>query len=228
MFNRLAPLLFAALAGCSRLVPESPGAPIGASFDAGPYIATLIHTLEGRVPELHRNPDKDRYKLSLLLISKDARDRRLIPVAANLRANEFLHTARFYGVKDNVLFFEAGDTRGYDLSSHRLVSGAGAPPRPISLSRPVARTTPIPVANPAGQLVFSRANTARLTRQTADGRILWQVDTTLLDIDQILPAEAHTALIGRPPAAKPDAFRQPALILIDNATGALSAHPLTN
>jgi hypothetical protein len=68
--------------GCSLVVQKGSGAPVGPSARAGQYVATLISTLEPRIPELHRNPDKDRYRLSLLLHSIDGRTTKSVPIAS--------------------------------------------------------------------------------------------------------------------------------------------------
>jgi hypothetical protein len=186
-------LLFVTLtlftSGCSLVIPESSGAPVGASARAGQYVATLISTLEPRIPELHRNPENDRYRLSLLLHSIDGRTIRSVPIASGLRANEYMHAARMTGDDGRLLWFHAHEPMAYDHHAGRLIRQAelpksGEPRRPFAFTIPppkdflapaeslgngrkrpailrsAANAAPLSLANPVSRLLTYRSNKA--------------------------------------------------------------------
>jgi len=122
------PLITALLStGCSVLVSEGNGAPIGDSTRAGNYIATLLHTREPRLPTLSGDPENDRFRISLLLHSVDGGSRRNIPIANGLRFNDFSHNARFLGYDGRLLWFHAHEVAAYDFQSGNLLTGSNLP-----------------------------------------------------------------------------------------------------
>lgn len=74
-------------------VRSSHGSPLGESVRTPEGIATLIQTLEPYVPSLHRNPEKDRYRIALhhQPLSESAKPR-IIPIASGVQAREFAWT----------------------------------------------------------------------------------------------------------------------------------------
>ena len=244
-------LALALLSACSP--SDQPHAPIGDSMIAGPFVATLIQTAEYRIPEVPRRPENDRFKLSLLLHSLDGKTRRTVPIKSGLRVNEFMHTARMFMDDGQRLYFYAHESLAYNYSSGNL--SIANPPlyRPRSTHKPkdfrgVAESIckdckrpalllfkpngpPQKLTNPDSQLLLHRSSrppfgTEQISRATPDGKLLWTADTSLQDVDQIIPSPTHTVFIGREAPAKPDAFRPAVLVIIDNQTGSISTHPL--
>lgn len=127
------------MTGCSFLVPEGPGGPIGASRRAGNSIATLLQTLEPRVPELHRRPEKDRYRLSLVLHPLEGGAPKVVVIARGLRASDYIHAARLIADDGRLLWFQGHENAAYDYRAHRLLMGDDLPPGgplgPMSMSR---------------------------------------------------------------------------------------------
>jgi hypothetical protein len=111
-------------AGCSKLLPEGSGGSVGASARAGDFIATLIQTQEGSMPALHRNPENDRYRLSLRLDPVDGGSKRMVKLGDGLRASDYLHAARFLGDDGERIWFHAQEVMAYDHRSHRLIRGS--------------------------------------------------------------------------------------------------------
>ena len=62
-------LLFAGLAAWQFVSIKSTGIPLGPAVRLPGYIGQIIQTTERYLPTLHRNPDKDRFRLDLLVIS---------------------------------------------------------------------------------------------------------------------------------------------------------------
>jgi hypothetical protein len=124
---------------CSVMVAEGPGAPVGASRRAGDSIATLLATLEARVPELHRRPENDRYRLSLVLHPLDGGEPKVVVIARGLRASDYIHAARLIADDGRLLWFHAHKNAAYDYRAGRLLMGRELPPGgplgPMSMSR---------------------------------------------------------------------------------------------
>jgi hypothetical protein len=115
------------MAGCSRMPPASGGAPVGGAAWAGDSVAMLMHSQEAGMPALHRNPENDRYRLSLLLISADGKQRRQVPLATGLRGSEFLHGARIFGDDGKLLWFHGHQPAAYDYRANRLIQPRDLP-----------------------------------------------------------------------------------------------------
>lgn len=135
----LAALASLGSSGCSLLVAEGPGSPVGASLRAGDSIATLLSTLEPRVPELHRRPENDRFRLSLVLHPLDGGAPKVVVVARGLRSSEYFHSARLIADDGRLLWFHAHESAAYDYRAGRLLMGRNLPPGgplgPMSMSR---------------------------------------------------------------------------------------------
>lgn len=135
----LAVLTALGTSSCSLLVPEGSGAPIGASRRAGNSIATLLQTLESRVPELHRRPENDRYRLSLVLHPQDGGAPKVVVIARGLRSSDYIHAARLIADDGRLLWFHAQENAAYDYRAGRLLIGDELPPGgplgPMSMSR---------------------------------------------------------------------------------------------
>ena len=102
----------------------------------------------------------------------------MVPIAAGLRANEFIHGARFFGDDGRPIWFHAHETAAYDYHAHKLLIGrtlprtgeprrAGlfdrtSPDRFLSraerLDKQFAKATVVLRAAPDGFLITHRAN----------------------------------------------------------------------
>ena len=116
----------AAAVGFKRLfsVRASTGTPLGLSIRTPEHIATLIQTLEPYVPSLHRNPDKDRYRLALLLTPAEGRSPgTMISIAKQRRAQEF-NLTKLLGCDGTTVWFSLNGIGGVNLKSGKLIGEA--------------------------------------------------------------------------------------------------------
>lgn len=147
---------------CSVMEKESGGGVVCPSARAGDYIATLIQHLEPGMPALHRNPDKDRYRLSLRLDPLDGSAPKFIRLGDGLRASDYTHAARFMGDDGQRIWFHAQEIMAYDHRQHHLIRGSElsrfTEPRQTGL---FPRTNPDDFLEKAEKLAgrYTRANT---------------------------------------------------------------------
>jgi hypothetical protein len=121
-------------AGAQLLRVETIGSPWGPSARIGATIATLIVRQEPYIPSLHRDPGKDRYRMSLLL--HDAADpsvRRLVTLVREQPAS-VLNLSRIAGVANGRFLFQVPGDGAYVIDGGRLLGaaelhGAGADAR---------------------------------------------------------------------------------------------------
>ena len=124
---RIRPLLFMLSlvnTGCSLFMKEGAGGPIGASARAGNYIVTMMQTQEAALPSVPPRPEKDRFRLRLVLHSLDSEEKRVIPIADGLRSSDYMHAARFLGDDGERIWFHAHEPMAYDYRAHRLIRQA--------------------------------------------------------------------------------------------------------
>ena len=235
--------------GCSLVLREGPGAPIGASARAVNYIVTMMHSQEGALPSVPPRPEKDRFKLSLVLHSIDGSEKHEVPLAAGRRSSEYMHTARFLGDDGVRIWFQAHEPMAYDYRAHRLIRNAvfsgrtGLPARTAGadfqepaeqyrskykMARFVlssASGKPLQLSQPNGSLITfgSIVTSISLARLSDDGHEVWKADTGLKHFEQILPDTKVTAVIGRPMPKSEVDVPPMTLVLIDMATGNLHA-----
>lgn len=227
---------------------------------AGDFIATIIVSQHARIPSLHGDPENDRFRLALLLTPTRGGDDRIIPLASQLRSNEYLHGARMIADDGRLLWFHAHEPMAYDYQSSRLLRGDSLPrtnePKSRLFSREEAEDylsreesfpteytraalilsarfgKPLELSEPKSRLLTYRSQPGRISgtilvaRIPEAGKPLWTADTGLQFLDQVLPHPETTALIGKKPAESPNKPVGPTLLLIDNATGAVTSHPL--
>ena len=83
------------------------------------------------------------------------------------------------------------------------------------------------LAGPDSFLLTSRPDyILNVSRITPGGETMWTASTGLRELRQVLPGVSHTAFVGQLPPRVPDEFRPMTLVVIDNATGAVSSHAL--
>lgn len=100
------------------------GVPVGASVRTPGEIATLIQTLEAYVPSLHRNPARDRFRLSLYLHPVDGGSAgRTFPLGEGLEAQQ-VQWATLLGCDGRTVWFKLGDLGGVDLETGRRIGPA--------------------------------------------------------------------------------------------------------
>ena len=100
------------------------GTPIGQSFRAGNHIITLIRTLEGYVPTLHRNTENNRYRIGLLVSPvDDPSHEMLIPISEGFRSND-LQLAHVIGFDGIHVWCDVDQLKGVDLNTGKLVDAA--------------------------------------------------------------------------------------------------------
>jgi len=139
-------------------------------------IVLLLVTQEPYVPSLHRDPSKDRFRLSLLVHARDGSGKkRHLPIVGGLDASQSKHAARMLGFDGKLFWFLAGDITAYDPAAGALI-----------------RLDDLRRANPALQALWTTGHYElidRLVVSTRDNRIFVEVDP-------------HT-LVARPLASRP-------------------------
>ncbi len=129
-------------------VDEGTGAPLGLSVRTDRHIATLIQTLEGYVPSLHRDASKDRYRIGVQLVPLDGSEPRRVNIAGGLTAGSF-SLAKVLGSDGAVLWYDVCGVGGIDLATYERIGSERllAPPNPSTLRG--AQTTPLPLSTEA-------------------------------------------------------------------------------
>jgi len=112
------------------------GTPIGYSLRTAGHIATLIQTLEPYTPSLHRNPDQDRYRISLFLAPLDGGQPLHLSIRSGL-AGSTASQSRILGSDGRVLWFDVAGLGGLDLETMELLPAA-------DVARVDARSIPRP------------------------------------------------------------------------------------
>ena len=157
------------------------GTPLADSVRAGDDIATLISSLEGYIPSLHRDPADDRYRLALFLYPVNGSSPgRMIPLAKELRAVESSR-ARLFGGDGRTVWFDVNGLGGVELATGRRIG-----------------TAELRAANPAFAESWDDtrrvAFDGRLRIESADRRTLFEIDP---------PSLRASAVSDRKPAAYP-------------------------
>lgn len=99
------------------------GAPFGLSMRVDDSIATLVRTQERYVPSLHRNPDRDRFRIDLLLTPIDeATPSRRIPLARSLDRAAFHPGTKLLGVDGPLLWLFVPELKAVDLRTFRVIT----------------------------------------------------------------------------------------------------------
>lgn len=99
------------------------GSPMGLSARSGDQIATLIQTLEAYVPSLHRDPAKDRYRISLFLWPVDGTTAgRLIPLAKERPAQS--QGIELLGGDGRWVWFELDGIGAVDVATGQRIGAA--------------------------------------------------------------------------------------------------------
>lgn len=125
MFAALLVLILAVVGfGVARLLQvRTIGAPFGSSVRLGDTLATLVRTQERYIPSLHRNPDRDRFRIDLLLtpLTGDAKAR-VVPLARDLQHNAFHPGTKLLGTDGPLLWMMVPELKALDVRSSRLIA----------------------------------------------------------------------------------------------------------
>lgn len=108
-----------------------------------------------------------------------------------------------------------------------VVAGA---PQGAKVLRSAAGGALLRLSNPEGFLITYRSDrglkgTQMVARVDASGKLLWNADTGIADLDQILPDARRPAFLGRRPM-EPGKVREPVLTILDAGSGAVSMRSL--
>jgi len=99
------------------------GAPFGQSVRAGDSLATLVRTQERYIPSLHRNPDRDRFRIDLLLTPLTGDEKaRTVPLARDLQGNAFHPGTKLLGIDGPLLWMLVPELKALDLRTSRLLT----------------------------------------------------------------------------------------------------------
>ncbi len=108
-----------------RLVSIQPtaGIPLANSVRSVDRVATLIQTREAYVPSPNRNPDNDRFSVSLFVFPIDGSSPgKMYPIAKGLQARDF-NLSKLYGDDGVNVWFNLKGFGGINLQSGKLISG---------------------------------------------------------------------------------------------------------
>ncbi len=98
------------------------GAPLGEAVGSPAFIAQLMSRQQTYVPSLHRNPDNDRFDVSLFIRPRDSTaTARHIDLAEGYTASESYHAADLLGFDGTLLWLLAGEIAAWDHPNNRLI-----------------------------------------------------------------------------------------------------------
>ncbi|HEX5221197.1 MAG TPA: hypothetical protein VFZ59_16660, partial [Verrucomicrobiae bacterium] len=134
-------LLTAGLAAWHFLSIKSTGLPLGPAMRLPNHIVQIIHTTERYLPTLHRNPDKDRFRLDLLMISiADPTKQETVTLLRQQQRNALQPVTKILGGDGDVVWVQALDLFAVNLKTKR-----------------VTRLTDLKKLNPELELFFATA-----------------------------------------------------------------------
>lgn len=106
------------LEACSMVLPKTVGRQIGPSALVEDWLATLVITEEPRIPSLVHQPEKDRFRLELLLNGRGG-EGKLMELARNQPYNAISNSARILGADGERLWFFTNEIGAYEVRSGR-------------------------------------------------------------------------------------------------------------
>ena len=118
-------LLAAGLAAWQFASIKSTGVPLGAAVRTPTHILQLIHTTERYLPTLHRNPDKDRFRIDLLAIPiADPARQQTFTLRRQQQRNALQPMTKILGADGDVAWVDALGVFAVNLKTGRIVSEA--------------------------------------------------------------------------------------------------------
>ncbi|MSU59898.1 MAG: hypothetical protein EXS35_17315 [Pedosphaera sp.] len=115
-------LLFTGLAAWHFVSNKSTGIPLGPAVRLPHHISQILQTTERYLPTLHRNPDKDRFRLDLLLISlTDPTKQETITLLRQQQRNALQPMTKILGGTGNVVWVQALDLFAVNLETKRVL-----------------------------------------------------------------------------------------------------------
>ncbi|MCB1123780.1 MAG: hypothetical protein KJT03_19655 [Verrucomicrobiae bacterium] len=101
--------------------PQPKGIPLSASVRAGDHIVTLIQTQEAYIPSLHRNPEKDRYRVDMFCYPVDGSGpERTHSIGRDYRYSE-LQFARIVGFDGKTVWYAIDTIEGIEIKSGKKI-----------------------------------------------------------------------------------------------------------
>jgi hypothetical protein len=130
-----------AVASYRFITIPSTGLPLGAALRTPSHVFQLIHTVERRLPSLHRAPGSDRFRIDLLAVDlNDPTRSDTLPLLRDQGANAITPITKMLGVEGDVVWVQALDTFAVNLRT-----------------KDVARTEDLVEKNPELQLFLASA-----------------------------------------------------------------------
>lgn len=206
-------LLSVGLAAWQFVAIKSTGIPLGPAVRLPGHIGQIIHTTERYLPTLHRNPDKDRFRLDLLVISlTDPTKVETITLLRQQQRNALQPMTKILGGTGNVVWVQALDLFAVNLETKRVL-----------------RSSDITKLNPelAGFLTSARCEFKdRLLVVSPDQRLAYAIEATTFKAEPV-PVPKNAGWIN--PNAGPEALLCAGGLLASNEWfGVLTAKDLAS
>lgn len=179
--------------------------PVSATVRTDAHLATLLSRLQPYTPGLHRDPSRDRYTLSVLLVPLDGSAPRLVPVARDLPAGSF-RLARVIGSDGRRLWVQVDGFVGVDPATGALTR-ADSLPAGLDRGRPLS-DPPLTLYQAAGVHVPPAGWLGLHT--TADLDSAWRPGRWIRAVESATDAPREARLLVRG-EVEPDGETVPAL-----------------
>ena len=115
-------LLFTGLVAWHFVSIKSTGIPLGPAVRLPGHIGQILQTTERYLPTLHRNPDKDRFRLDLLVISiTDPTQQETFTLLRQQQRNALQPMTKILGGTGNVVWMQALDLFAVNLETKRVL-----------------------------------------------------------------------------------------------------------
>lgn len=213
--------------GVAKLITvRTIGTPFGASTRSADSIATLIRTQEPYIPSLHRNPDRDRFRIDLRLTPLAGGEvPKTINLARDLERSAFHPGTKILGVDGPLLWLLVPELKAVDLRSDRVITIAdlrAANPDVGELWQ-TARfhfIDHLHVMSPDRQRSFTLdPDTLRTQREDGAPRITWQTPEPSAEAWLCLGGKISGSewIVALTPAERDQSFRPGSLLASDQS-----------
>ncbi len=110
-----------ALAGYRFFTLPPTGLPLGAALRTHSHVFQLVHTVERRLPSLHRAPGSDRFRIDLLAVDLNDPTRSVtVPLLRDQGAHAVTPITKILGVEGHVVWVQALDTFAVNLRTKEV------------------------------------------------------------------------------------------------------------
>lgn len=204
------------------------GTPFAASTRTADSIATLIRTQEPYIPSLHRDPDRDRFRIDLRLTPLAGGDvPKMINLARDLDRAAFHPGTRILGIDGPLLWLLVPELKAVDLRSDRVITIADlrAANPDVGEIWQTARfhfADHLHVMSPDRQRSYTLdPDTLRTMREDSAPRITWQTAEPQGDAWLCLGGKISDIewIVALTPAERDLSFRQGSLLGSDRSPG---------